>query len=177
MRIAYSLTPKLRIKLKAPIGVLVQGSSTETLGIFRDMLEKEKPTHIISVGDAVAKNLAENNVTLNVAIVDNRVMRKNVQPIPLEMEKTMHVRNPQGTITEEAIEAIREALECNCSVKIVVDGEEDLLALVAVLYSPENSFVVYGQPYEGIVIVKVTTEKKREIAAILRIMENARKAK
>lgn len=177
MRIAYTLTPELRIKLKAPIGVLVQGSFTETLRIFRDMLEKEKHTRIISVGDAVTRNLAENNVALHVAIVDNRVMRKNVPPIPLKMEKTMHAKNPQGTITEEAIRAIHEALEGNCSVKIVVDGEEDLLALVAVLYSSENSFVVYGQPYEGIVIVKVTPKKKKEIAAILKTMENARKAK
>ena len=42
----------------------------------------------------------------------------------------------------------------------MVDGEEDLLALVAVLYAPQNSFVVYGQPHCGIVFVKVTSRRK-----------------
>ena len=65
------------------------------------------------------------------------------------VEKTVYVDNPQGTITQEAIVAIKEALERNEHTHIVVDGEEDLLTLIAVLYAPENSFVVYGQPYRG----------------------------
>ncbi|MDI6805914.1 MAG: DUF359 domain-containing protein, partial [Candidatus Bathyarchaeia archaeon] len=59
----------------------------------------------------------------------------------------------------------------------IVDGEEDLLTLIAVLYAPQNSFVVYGQPYEGIVVVKVTPEKKAEVSEILKTMETARKTK
>ena len=111
------------------------------------------------------------------SIVDNRVMRRNVQPVPLTAEKTIHVKNPPGTITEEALEAIQEAIKSNCRVKIVADGEEDLLTLIAVLYSPENAFVIYGQPYEGVVVVKVTPEKKAEVAGILKAMKNVRKAK
>lgn len=177
MPIAYSLTPKLRVRLKTPIGVLIHGSFAETMKIFKNMIEKENPQYVVSVGDTVTRNLIENYVNLRVAIVDNKVMRRSVSPIPLRMEKTIYVKNPPGTITKEAVTAIREALENNGSVKVVVDGEEDLLTLVAVLYSSENSFVVYGQPYEGIVVVKVTSEKKREVAAILETMENARKAK
>jgi len=111
------------------------------------------------------------------SIVDNRVMRRNVQPVPLTAEKTIHVKNPPGTITEAAIEAIQEAIKSNCRDKIDADGEEDLLTLIAVLYSPENAFVIYGQPYEGVVVVKVTPEKKAEVAGILKAMKNVRKAK
>jgi len=177
MAIAYSLTPELRIKLKKPIGMLIRGSFAETMKIFKDMTEKEKPTVIISVGDTVSKNLAENQVFTQLAIVDNRVMRRNIQSIPLTAEKTIHIKNPPGTITEEALRAIQEALKSNCRVKIVVDGEEDLLTLIAVLYSPENSFIIYGQPYEGVVVVKATNEKKAEVALILKAMENVRKPK
>ncbi|NWG11433.1 GTP-dependent dephospho-CoA kinase family protein [Candidatus Bathyarchaeota archaeon] len=177
MPIAYSLTRELRVKLKTPIGVLVRGSFTETMRIFKGIIEKEKPMRIISVGDTVTRNLAENHVVFHVAIVDNRVMRRDAPPITLKMERTVYVKNPHGTITEEAAEVVRKALESNCSTKIVVDGEEDLLTLVAVFYSPENSLVVYGQPHEGIVVVKVTPEKKKEVAAILKTMEDARKAK
>jgi uncharacterized protein (UPF0218 family) len=144
--------------------------------IFKDVIEKEKPTVIISVGDTVSKNLAENHLVLQLSIVDNKVMRRSVKSIALTMDKTITVKNPQGTITEEAHKAIREAMKCDYHVKIVVEGEEDLLTLIAVLYAPENSFVVYGQPYEGIVAIKVTPEKKTEIAEILKTMEKRSKS-
>ena len=38
---------------------------------------------------------------------------------------------------------------------IVVDGEEDLLALPAIALAPLTSVILYGQPDEGLVIVKV----------------------
>jgi len=69
------------------------------------------------------------------------------------------------------------ALEDDELVHIVVDGEEDLLVIVAVLYAPEGSLVVYGQPGEGIVVVRVTGEKRAEAVGILKAMEIVRKAK
>jgi uncharacterized protein (UPF0218 family) len=177
MGILYAITPELRIKLKKPLGTLIRGSYTETVKKLLDMIKEEKPQTIISVGDTVSKNIAENHVLPQLAIVDNRVMRRSIQPIPTTAEKTIHVKNPPGTITEEATTAIQGALKSSCHVKIIVDGEEDLLTLVAVLYAPQNSFVVYGQPYEGIVIVKVTPEKKAEVSEILKAMETVRKTK
>jgi hypothetical protein len=53
----------------------------------------------------------------------------------------------------------------------MIDGEEDLLALVAVLYAPEKSLVVYGQPNEGMVVVEVTKEKKTETCKFLEAMK------
>jgi uncharacterized protein (UPF0218 family) len=89
----------------------------------------------------------------------------------------VHVKNPHGAISEEAFIIIQEALKETARVKIVVDGEEDLLTLVAVLGAPVNSFVVYGQPYKGIVVVKATPEKKAEVAALLKAMKITRKTK
>jgi hypothetical protein len=177
MAVAYTLTPELRKKLKKPIGTLIRGSFAETMKILKNMTEKEKSDFLVSVGDTVSRNLTENRMFPQLSIVDNKVMRRNVQPVPLTAEQTIHVKNPPGTITEEALGAIQEALKTNCRIKIVVDGEEDLLALIAVLYSPENAFVIYGQPYEGVVAVRATPEKKAEVAEILKAMENVRKAK
>jgi uncharacterized protein (UPF0218 family) len=142
-----------------------------------DMIREEKPSIIISVGDTVSKNITENHVLPQLTIVDNKVMRRSIQPIPTTAEKIIHVKNPPGTITEEAVKAIEEALKSNCNVKIIVDGEEDLLTLIAVLHAPQSAFVIYGQPYEGIVIVKVTPEKKAEVSEILKAMETIRKTK
>ena len=66
---------------------------------------------------------------------------------------------------------LKEALRQKQRVKIVVDGEEDLLALVALLHAPLNALVVYGQPYEGIVAVKVTKRKRQEARRIMEAMQ------
>jgi uncharacterized protein (UPF0218 family) len=165
------------MKLKKPLGTLIQGSFNETVARIKSMIESEKPSAIISVGDTVSKNLVENGVIPKLAIVDNRVMRKKSKSVKVPAEKIITATNPAGTITEDAIAAIKEAIECCSNVKILVNGEEDLLTLIAVSYAPENSFVIYGQPYQGVVIIKVTKEKRREIAEILKAMENVRKAK
>lgn len=177
MPIAYVLTPQLRMKLKQPLGLLIKGSFAETMKRFNEIVIREKPPQIISVGDTVSRNLVHNNILPHLMIVDNMAMRKSTQPFSAKVKKTIHIKNPQGTITDEAVQAIQEALKDNQCVKIVVDGEEDLLALMVILHSPVNSLVVYGQPYEGIVVVKVTPEKKAEIVNILKDMENVRKAK
>ena len=177
MATAYILTPELRARLKQPLGTLVRGSFIETMNRFRDLLREEKPQYIISVGDTVSRNLEKNHILPQLSIIDNKAMRRNTRPFSSTAEKTVHVKNPKATITDEAITAIRDSLREANRVKIVVNGEEDLLALIAVLYAPEDSFVVYGQPYEGIVVIKATQAKKAEVAEILKIMENARKAK
>lgn len=177
MTVAYKLTPRIRKKLKEPIGTLIQGSFAETAKKFKEIIEEKKPTAIISVGDAVLKNFLENNIFPSLSIVDNKVMRMSIQPISFAVEKIFNVKNPPGTITREAVTAIQKAMGSKCSVKIVVDGEEDLLTLIAVLYAPEKSFVVYGQPYRGLVIIEVTPKKRLEVTEILKAMENIRKAK
>ncbi|RJS76383.1 DUF359 domain-containing protein [Candidatus Bathyarchaeota archaeon] len=177
MTIKYFLTPQLRLKLKQPLGKLIRGSFEQTMKTFKESIKEEKPPAIISVGDVVSKNLTESNFSPKLLIVDNKVMRKEIEPFQLETEKTIYTENPPGTITNEAAEAIKEAIKTNKQTKIVVNGEEDLLALIAILHAPENSIVVYGQPHEGIVVVKVTQEKKEEIATILKTMEKFRKTK
>ncbi|MGB9740408.1 MAG: GTP-dependent dephospho-CoA kinase family protein [Candidatus Bathyarchaeia archaeon] len=177
MTFAYILTTELRTKLKKPLGILIQGSFNETMAHIKDIIESEKPSAVISVGDTVSKNLVENGIIPKLAIVDNKVMRKKTVPVAIPAEKTLTTANPAGTITEEAITTIKKALQCGSNVKILVNGEEDLLALIAVLNAPQNSLIIYGQPHQGVVVIKVTEEKRREIAEILKAMENVRKAK
>jgi hypothetical protein len=177
MAIAYSVTPELRVKLREPFGMLIQGSFDETMRKMYSIVKREKPPKIVSVGDTVSRNLHAYQMNPQLSITDNQRMRKRVKQEVFTGKNVVHVENPQGTITEEAITAVREALESGEYVHIIVDGEEDLLALIAVLYAPEKSLVVYGQPYEGIVVVEVTSEKKAEAIEILKAMKTVRKAK
>jgi uncharacterized protein (UPF0218 family) len=177
MAIAYRVTPELRVKFKEPFGSLILGSFAETMGEMENRVKREKPPKIISVGDTVSRNLHEHQITPQLSITDNKRRRKRIKPKVFAEKTVVHVKNPQGTITEEAITAIKVALESDEHVHVIVDGEEDLLTLIAVLYAPEKSIVVYGQPDTGIVVVKVTSEKKAEAAEILKAMETVRKAK
>jgi uncharacterized protein (UPF0218 family) len=162
------------MKLKEPFGVLVKGSFDQTMAKMRE-IKNQNPPKIISVGDTVTKNLHDYDIPPDLAIIDNHCMRKKFQPVTYA-SKIVNVKNPQGTITKEAVQAIKEALESSEHVHIVVDGEEDLLTLVAVLYAPQNAVVVYGQPYEGIVLVKVSPEKKTVAQEFLKAMEKGSKS-
>jgi uncharacterized protein (UPF0218 family) len=176
MTVAYRVTPELRVKLKEPFGVLLRGSVSETMSQLRILVERERPPVVVSVGDTVSRNLHDAGVSTRVSVTDCRVMRKSIRPVTFQAKKTVCVKNPRGTITEEAVAAVRRALEGADEIHVVVDGEEDLLTLVAVLHAPEGAFVVYGQPREGVVVVRVTSEKKAEAAAFLGAMA-VRKAK
>lgn len=175
MVVAYSITPELRVKLKEPFGTLIQGSFDETINKLKDILKSEKPPVIVSVGDVVSSNLHDHSIEPQLLITDNRCMRKRVKK-RIYAAKVLYVKNPAGTISEEAITAIKTALENREPTQIIVDGEEDLLTLIAVLYAPENGLVLYGQPREGLVAVKVTAEKKAEALEILKVMKNGSKS-
>jgi uncharacterized protein (UPF0218 family) len=170
------LTLILREKLKAPLGLLIQGSFDETMEKLKELIEKEKPSTVISVGDAVSDNMMKHDISLQVLIVDNKVMRAAIQPIAVDADQTLHLKNPAGTLTEEAWTVIRRALSEKGRTKVLVDGEEDLITLVAVLCAPENSLVVYGQPHEGIVVVKVTEKTREKMRRIVDAMEQSSKS-
>lgn len=157
--------------MKKPLGILFQGSPEETVSAVKMFIKKENPPKIITVGDQVSKDLTDSSVAPDVLIVDNRIMRKDIPPINASADKNVRVKNPPGTITDEAWSAIEQATADSQRTKIVVDGEEDLLALVAIITAPEDSLVLYGQPRRGIVAVKTTAETRRKIRKILRAME------
>ena len=56
---------------------------------------------------------------------------------------------------------MREAFEKESL--IFVNGEEDLLTYPAVLIAENNSAIIYGQPDQGKVIVKVDEDKKEKL--------------
>jgi uncharacterized protein (UPF0218 family) len=177
MAVAYSLTPELRARLKKPFGVLLRGTFSETMSRLLGIVDEEKPPVIVGVGDTVSRNLHEYDVPAQLLITDNKRKRRQVKPTVFLGRSVVHVRNPAGVITVEAAAAVRKAMEGSARVHIVVDGEEDLLVLVAVAFAAEGGLVVYGQPGEGVVVVRVTAAKRAEALEILKAMEIGGKAK
>lgn len=165
------LPEALRSELKSPLGLLIRGSVDETTGELRELIDSLKPKKIISVGDIVSESMLRRGLKVDVFIVDNKSMRKPTEPLCFKADKSFILTNPAGTITSEAWRVIGEAINSRGLVKVLVDGEEDLLTIVAVLLAPENSMVIYGQPGEGVVVIKVDDKSKRRMLEILGRME------
>ena len=166
------LTSQLRKKLKKPLGILFQGSLEETIKMLKTLIEKEKPAKLVTVGDRVSQDLTDYSLLPDILIVDDKIMRKEIPPISATADQVINVKNPPGTITDEAWLVIEYAMRDPQRTKIVVDGEEDLLALVAILTVPENSLVLYGQPRKGVVAVKATPEMKQKVREIVKAMKS-----
>jgi GTP-dependent dephospho-CoA kinase len=171
MKIEYTLTARLRVFFKDPFGILIEGTPEQTMSKLLSWVETKKPPRIITVGDVVTQNLHDAGLAPQLSVIDYKSLRDQVLPKQATVEKTVYVNNPQATITQEAIEAVKEALEANVHTHIVVEGEEDLLTLIALLYAPEDAFVVYGQPYKGIVVSKATKERKEQVKGLLKEMK------
>ncbi|HVF69692.1 MAG TPA: DUF359 domain-containing protein, partial [Xanthomonadales bacterium] len=88
-----------------------------------------------------------------------------------KIDNVMETDNSPGNIERRAVGMIRKALDDFSETKrkqlIIVDGEEDLLVLPVVALSPLDSVVLYGQPDRGVVMIKVTEKKKKEVKYLL----------
>jgi len=164
-----ALTDSLRRRLQKPLGFLLKGSPQENVKQLAEIVSEKKPAKTIVVGDFVSKNILKSGLKADIFILDGKIMRENIEPIEIEVPAVFETNNPQGTITSQSHQIMRLALKVEGPSKIVVRGEEDLLALLAILYSPEGSLIIYGQPREGLVVVEATHRKKKEIG---RIVEN-----
>ncbi len=165
-------SPRDLEKLKLPFGRLIKGPPEETIPQLDLTIRETKPPMVAAVGDVVSRETLTAGFRVGLRIVDNRSMRKGLSASTYPAKRTYTLKNPPGVITDEARQIIRRAVREE-EVVIFVEGEEDLLVLPVILESPERSLVVYGQPNEGLVVVTVTLDKKREVAEMLDRMVRA----
>ena len=154
------------VRLKTPLGLLLPGTPTETMPKLKVLIQQRKHSKVTTVGDVVSRETLAAGIQVSLRIVDQMTLRKRINPVEMKAERTYKVRNPAGVVTKEAWDAIREAMKVREAL-ILVEGEEDLLAIPAVLESPDNALVVYGQPSEGLVVITASAEKKSEVRKIL----------
>jgi uncharacterized protein (UPF0218 family) len=81
--------------------------------------------------------------------------------------KEFRCSNPSGTISSNAVEVLSMVAKRRSRSRVVVDGEEDMLALPLFYILPIGSIVLYGQPLEGMVVVRITSSKQDESKALM----------
>lgn len=159
-----TLPVELREELKEPMGPIETDA---------DALLEEADGPLVAVGDVVTYHFLQAGRQPDVALVDGQTKR---QAVDQEIERvvfadqelgeqggggrTLEVTNPPATLTESLLEALGTAFDRDEPTTILVDGEEDLAVLPALLAAPEGASVVYGQPDVGMVHVVVDSESR-----------------
>ena len=125
---------------------------------------------VVTVGDRVTETLASAGRPPDIHVIDG-VERRGRRELPeVPYARVVRVRNPAGTLTLAAIEGMRKAFGGKKPVRVLVNGEEDLMALLAIAMTPVSAVVFYGQPGVGVVAVKSDAASKSRSRAALREM-------
>lgn len=170
----FLLPINMRRELKKPLGKLITIEPTKTL---IKLVDKEQPPLVVFVGDYCVQKALEHDFIPNLSIIDGRNLREPFDKISIVNAKIVNSINPQASITINTWKIIRELffelLENKEKQPIIlyIYGEEDLLVLPVVLELPDNSFVVYGQPHEGIVLINVTPNVKLKCKKLIERMK------
>jgi uncharacterized protein (UPF0218 family) len=157
LRLDAELNKDIIVELKKPLGKLYPD--------FEDAIgEIESSEFLISVGDETFKNLMENELYPNIGIIDNLIQRKNHTHEFIHADNILKADNPAGCITDDLWETIGQALELSnngeCYV-IEVAGEEDLAVLPCIIMANPETTILYGQPNEGLVLLKARDLKNK----------------
>lgn len=156
---------ELRGFFKKPFGELYAGEGMEAALKVKEQLKGEK---LIIVGDVTLRNMLSLGVKPDLAIVDLKTKR-GAEEAQEPGGRVVRARNPAGMISRELWECIHEAVE-HPGTLILVEGEEDLAVLPCILEADWGTVILYGQPDEGIVLVRVDEEKKLEAGLILKVL-------
>ncbi len=167
----YTVPEELRDTLKKPFGKVIKNiSDIEKFLDSRNML--------FAIGDIIVINLHQQRLPADISVVDHKTRRVPISDIEGKILKKLSAKanilsaeNSPGSIERRTVGVIRKALDAyfltSDKQMIVVDGEEDLLVLPIVALAPLESIVLYGQPDKGVVMIKVTEKKKKEVIHLI----------
>ncbi len=158
MDVCFRLNAKDRPAFSRPWGVLFKN-----IGEARKLVSGRK---IIAVGDMTSSELLKSGLTPSLMIVDGKVMRRRADSPKADFEE-IKVKSAPATVSVELWAAVQNALSSNSPKKIVVEGEEDLAVIPAVMLSADGTAVLYGQPNEGVVVILVSAGIKEKFGRFL----------
>jgi uncharacterized protein (UPF0218 family) len=154
--------------MKIPLGILISENQATKSNILKHI---PKESYVITVGDRTSEKMIDFGLVPSLQIIDN--LEKRVKRIPARCDVSTEFvcDNPAAEITTQSIDAIKKAFVSKTPVRLVVKGEEDLLVIPVCIHAPDNAIVMYGQPNEGLVIVKITPEIRNKTQRLLDLME------
>lgn len=154
--------------MKTPLGILLPESQVDKSNIEKYL---SPDSYIITVGDRTTEKMINFGLIPSLQIIDGLEKREKREPPKLDNATELTVDNPAAEITPQSIAMIKKAFTLQNPVRLFVNGEEDLLVLPVCVHAPENAVVLYGQPNQGLVIVRITPEIRNKVETLLDLME------
>lgn len=161
------LPEDMREELRRPLGPVVSedglAARAEGLGA------------VATVGDMTTLTAHRMGIRPHLAVVDFHTKRVHDPSwkgaLASVGEVTMVVGSSAGELSPGLYNAILEAWRSGRDTKVVVEGEEDLAALPAILHAPEGATVIYGIPDTGLCLVQVDEGARDVVTDVLRRMD------
>lgn len=157
----------LRSILSQPFGEVYKNEAVS------ELLKKLHGTDVLCIGDKTADVVLKSGNAPLLVIVDGMVERETYakdwqNSVELTSYKKLFIKSGPGFISHEAFASLTNWVKEKAPTVMIIDGEDDLLTLPAILAAPIGSVVLYGQPKEGMVVVAVTDETKLKARDFLR---------
>ncbi|MGA9942267.1 MAG: DUF359 domain-containing protein [Nitrososphaeraceae archaeon] len=172
------IKPEIIEELKKPQGILILDEQITLESIKKYLINAQK---VISVGDATTNKLLSYGIIPDVSVIDGYERRKKKATCStkatiysLNSKKNVSLFscvNPPGSISVDSISIIKISLKSKKPVIMEIIGEEDLLALPFLLLARNDSMVFYGQPGEGMVVVRVTDAVRKKAKELIEMFE------
>ena len=167
---SHTLTNGQKESLQSPIGTLY--SEVDLQKKYQTMPEALHP--IVVVGDSSVEFFITFHLPYHVGVYDRKRQRREVvnQTIDGLLVSSEFV-NPAGqiqkTLSRGVIDMVKRGkFQIDRPEYVLIHGEEDLAVLPFILLLPLESLIYYGQPGKGLVEVKVTEERKKFVASVLK---------
>ena len=80
-------TREIRLRLKRPLGILIEGNRSETPPKILRLLKKLKPTKVVAVGDVVTESLFEMGIKPEIYLIDGKSLRSPLTGAELGFDK------------------------------------------------------------------------------------------
>ena len=164
----FRIKSKMRVDLKIPLGELVREKdvSRETLKQF---FESARDLITVTVGDRTTERMHEFGLSPLLEIIDSVEKRsRRIPPLNSENDRLIFKTvNNAGSINSDALSLLSlclDRIEQGSKLRLEVEGEEDLLALPIIAFYPVTTVTFYGQPNEGMVIVRSSDDRARKRA-------------
>jgi len=161
-----SLPESSRYKVSAPLGTLYTPDKIDEL-VKKIISFRNKGRLVSSVGDRVTYTLISNDFIPDIAVIDGKEMRTKVSLVDINLFKlVIYVENRQGYVNIAIANVLKDNIESR-PLLLFVKGEEDLVGFPIVLALPIGSYMLYGQPGKGIVLVEIDEEAKERTKNLL----------
>ena len=163
------LPDSLREQLKIPLGVLLPENQADKIHVEKYL---SGAPYVITVGDRTTEKMINFGLIPSLQIIDGVEKREKRTPPKLANPITeLSIENPAAEITLQSIDVIKKIFSMEPPIRLNVTGEEDLLVIPVCIHAPDNAIVLYGQPNEGLVVVKITPEIRNKTQALLDLMK------